>query len=52
MTTMTELKTRLNPQYNATMANNASSYAEYDEIVTFLKRVNSELAGLAGMFGI
>lgn len=52
LTTMTELKTRLNPQYNATMANNASSYAEYDEIVTFLKRVNSELAGLAGMFGI
>lgn len=49
---LTDLKTKLNPQYNAIMAQNAASYAEAEEIVAFLKKVSMELNSLAGMFGI
>lgn len=50
--TLTDLKTKLNPQYNAIMANNASTYAEAEEIIAFLKKMTMELNSLAGMFGI
>ena len=50
--TLTDLKTKLSPQYNAAMANNAGSYAEAEEIISFIKKVSAELSGMCGMFGI
>ena len=49
---LTDLKAKLNPQYNAIMAQNAGAYAEAEEIIAFLKKVSRELNSLAGMFGI
>lgn len=52
ITTLTDLKAKLTPQYNAAMANNAGSYAEAEEIISFIKKVSAELSGMCGMFGI
>ena len=52
ITTLTDLKAKLTPQYNAAMANNAGSYAEAEDIISFIKKVSAELSGMCGMFGI
>lgn len=52
LSTLTDLKAKLTPQYNAAMANNAGSYAEAEEIISFIKKVSAELSGMCGMFAI